>query len=102
VRIDAEDVVILPLADQPGHGRTTSLRRAALSAADDAHAGASRLPRPVTRDAEGVDEKRTRPGGTRHGAVEELDAVGERVSVQVRILDYHDRILGKPVAGLRE
>ena len=49
-----------------------------------------------------VDEQRTWPGGSRHGAVEDLDAVGERVSVQVRILDYHDRILGKPVARLRE
>jgi hypothetical protein len=44
-----------------------------------------------------------------HGPVEAgtvpsrtLDAVAERVSVQVRILDYHDRILGKPVARLRE
>jgi hypothetical protein len=29
-------------------------------------------------------------------AAEDLDAVGERVSVQVRILDDHDRVLGRP------
>ena len=54
------------------------------------------------RTPEGVDEQRTWPGSGRHGAVEELDAVGERVFVQVRILDYHDRILRQPVTRLRE
>jgi hypothetical protein len=46
---------------------------------------------------EGVDEQRTWPGSGRHGAVEKLDAVSEYVSVQVWILDDHDRLLGKPV-----
>ena len=54
------------------------------------------------RATERVDEQRTGSGGVRHGPVEDLDAVPERVSVQVRILNHHDRILGKPVARLRE
>jgi len=40
--------------------------------------------------------QRAWPGGGRHGAVEDLAAAGERVSVQVRILDDHDRVLGRP------
>ena len=35
VRTDAEDVVTLPPAGQPGHGRTTSLRRQSVWMADD-------------------------------------------------------------------
>ena len=35
VRMDAEDVVTLPLAGQPGHGRTTSLRRQLVWMADE-------------------------------------------------------------------
>ena len=35
VWMDAEDVVTLPVAGQPGHGRTTSLRRQSVWMADD-------------------------------------------------------------------
>jgi len=35
VRMDAEDVAALPLAGQPGHGRTASLRRQGVWMADD-------------------------------------------------------------------
>jgi hypothetical protein len=38
VRMDAEDVAALPVAGQPGHGRTTSLRRQSVWMADDREA----------------------------------------------------------------
>jgi hypothetical protein len=38
VRIDAGDVVTLPLAGQSGHGRTTSLRRQLVWVADERRA----------------------------------------------------------------
>jgi hypothetical protein len=44
--------------------------RRVLSASDDAHACASRLRRPVTKDDRRVDEQRAWPGGGRHGAVD--------------------------------
>ena len=38
VRMDAEDVATLPVAGQPGHGRTTSLRRQSVWMAEDREA----------------------------------------------------------------
>lgn len=50
VRMDAEDVVTLPRAGQPGHGRTTSLRRQLVWMADDRKARCTGAYEVICRD----------------------------------------------------